>query len=76
MILGIVSEKTHCAVLKSKLPGHLTCDGAKFDGDGRTALNAQGIEVGHSVTFNDVTAIGSVEVNSAKIDAWCRLIAT
>ena len=64
---NVTSTKT-VDINTAKIGGHLTCDGAKFDGDGKTALNAQGIEVGHSVTFNDVTAIGSVMVNSAKIN--------
>lgn len=57
----------------AKIGGQLSCNGAQFDGgkdkDGaqQWALRAQGVETRHDHFLSSITAIGTVDVNGAKI---------
>lgn len=57
----------------AKIGGQLDCEGARFDGSKDAeggqikALNAQGVKVGQDFFLRTLTAVGTVDVNGAKI---------
>jgi len=67
VFLDEIIAKGTVDINSAKIGGQLSCNGARFDGAGGKALNAQGMETGGSLVLSALIAIGTVAVNSAKI---------